>query len=430
MTILFCDCFSGVSGDMFLAAFVDAGLPLEYLQEHLSALHLPEFQSVSSHVVHKGALVATQIDFAILGQDKPVHGHSSAEEMHHHNHDHPHEHDHMHISDHPHAENQEENPHFHAHKRNLSEISTLIQSSDLAVGIKTTGLKVFNLLAEAEARVHGTTIEEVHFHEVGAADSILDIVGMAIALDYFNITSVYSSPLPLGSGHVMTQHGRLPIPAPATLELIRIANAPVIPSNATVELVTPTGAAILAALATFCQPSMCLEKAGTGAGKHNLEWPNVMRIMMGNPIQSSQTHIEIETNIDDMNPQLFSYVMEKLFQAGALDVYFTPIYMKKNRPATKLSVIARVEDEQVLSQIIVRDTSTLGVRITPVYRIEAQREIKQVDTDYGLIPVKMKIIHGDVVQFTPEFDACVRLADQFNLPVAVILQAAILKSHE
>jgi pyridinium-3,5-bisthiocarboxylic acid mononucleotide nickel chelatase len=425
MTILFCDCFSGVSGDMFLAAFVDAGLPLEYLQEHLSALHLPEFQSVSSHVVHKGALAATQIDFSILGQDEPAHDHSSAEEMHHHEHDH----DPIHASGHSHEENEpEHHHHFHAHQRNLSEISTLIQSSDLADGIKATGLKIFNLLAEAEARVHGTTIEEVHFHEVGAADSILDIVGMAIALDYFNITSVYSSPLPLGSGHVMTQHGRLPIPAPATLELIRIAKAPVIPSNATLELVTPTGAAILAALAVFKQPSMCMEKTGTGAGKHNLEWPNVMRIMMGNPIQSSQTHIEIETNIDDMNPQLFSHVMEKLFQAGALDVYFTSIYMKKNRPATKLSVIARSEDEQVLSQIILRDTSTLGVRITPVYRIEAQREIKQVQTDYGLIPVKMKIIQGETVQYTPEYDACVRLADQYNLPVAVILQAAILKS--
>jgi pyridinium-3,5-bisthiocarboxylic acid mononucleotide nickel chelatase len=298
------------------------------------------------------------------------------------------------------------------------------------VSVKQTSLKIFQKLAEAEARVHGTTIEEVHFHEVGAVDSILDIVGAAVGLEYFNIHSVFSSALPLGTGQINTQHGLLPLPAPATMELLRMVHAPVTPSKATVELVTPTGAAILAALATFSQPEMKLRQVGIGAGRRDLEWPNVLRLLIGDQIEPLATHLEIETNIDDMNPQIFGHVMAKLFQVGALDVYFTPIFMKKNRPATKLSVIARQEDELIISNLLLRETSTLGVRVKPVRRHEAERQMRTIETRYGQVPLKLKILDGEILQASPEFDVCVLLADHAGVPVAQVLQEAAFMSQE
>ncbi|MHB0987658.1 MAG: nickel pincer cofactor biosynthesis protein LarC [Bellilinea sp.] len=388
MTILYCDCFSGISGDMFLGALLDAGLPVEHLSEQFKRINLPEFQGVTAEKVHKGALAATLLKLDI--------------------HEHQEEHDHY---------------------RHLGDIRHLVESSSLSDAVRQTSLKIFQKLAEAEASVHGTAIEEVHFHEVGAVDSILDIVGAAVGLEYFDIQSVFSSALPLGTGQVNTQHGLLPLPAPATLELIRMAQAPVVASKATVELVTPTGAAILAALATFRQPDMNLKQVGIGAGRRDLEWPNVLRALMGTQDEASGTHLEIETNIDDMNPQIYGHVMAKLFQAGALDVYFTPIFMKKNRPATRLSVIARKEDELILCNLLLRETSTLGVRVKPIWRREAEREMRAIETCYGPVPVKLKILDGDIIQATPEFDACVRLAEQAGVPVTRVLQEAVAMSR-
>jgi uncharacterized protein (TIGR00299 family) protein len=387
MTILYCDCFSGISGDMFLGALLDAGLTVEHLSEQFKRLNLPEFKGVTAEKVHKGAMAATLIKLDI------------------------HEH-------------QEEHDHYHSHHRNLGDIRNLIESSSLSESVRQTSLKIFQKLAEAEARVHGTSIEDVHFHEVGAVDSIMDIVGVAVGLEFFNIQAVFSSPLPLGTGQVDTQHGLLPLPAPATLELIRMAQAPVTASKATVELVTPTGAAILASLATFHQPDMNLKQVGIGAGRRDLEWPNVLRVLMGTQDEVSGTHIEIETNIDDMNPQIYGHVMAKLFQAGALDVYFTPIFMKKNRPATKLSVIARKEDELILCDLLLLETSTLGVRVKSIWRHEAEREMRIIETCYGQIPIKLKILDDETTQATPEFDACVRLAEQAGVSVSRVLQEA------
>lgn len=393
MTILYCDCYSGISGDMFLGALLDAGLPVSYLSEQFNLLNLPEFQGVSAEKVHKGPLAATQIKLDF--------------------HTHPAEPDHDRYS----------------HHRHPGDICNLIKTSDLSESIQQTSIHIFQKLAEAESRVHGSSVEEVHFHEVGAVDSILDVVGAAVGLAYFNIQSVFSSALPLGSGQVNTQHGLMPLPAPATLELMRMAQAPVIASDATVELVTPTGAAILAAMATFCQPDMKLTHVGIGAGRRDLEWPNILRVMIGAQDERFGTHLEIETNIDDMNPQIFGPVMAKLFQAGALDVYFTSIFMKKNRPATKLSVIARKEDELALCDILLRETSTMGVRVKPVWRHEAAREIRIVETSYGEIPVKLKILDGATVQASPEFDICVQLAEQAGVPVAQVLQEAMAASR-
>jgi pyridinium-3,5-bisthiocarboxylic acid mononucleotide nickel chelatase len=396
MTILYCDCFSGISGDMFLGALLDAGLPIEHLSKQFKLLNLPEFQGVTAEKVNKGAFAATLLKLEI----------------------------HEHQEEHDHPDNHS------SHHRHLGDIRSLIESSGLSDAVRQTSLKIFQKLAEAEAKVHGSSIEEVHFHEVGAVDSILDIVGVTIGLEFFNIQSVFSSALPLGTGQINTQHGLLPLPAPATLELMRLAQAPVVASKATVELVTPTGAAILASLAAFHQPDMKLIQVGVGAGRRDLEWPNVLRLLIGIQEEVPGTHLEIETNIDDMNPQIFGHVMAKLFQAGALDVYFTPIFMKKNRPATMLSVIGRKEDEKSICDLLLRETSTLGVRVKPIWRHEAERTIRIIETCYGQVPVKLKILDGDIIQATPEFDDCVRLAEQAGIPVAQVLQEAVAVSRE
>ncbi len=218
-----------------------------------------------------------------------------------------------------------------------------------------------------------------------------------------------------------SDHGVLPLPAPATLEVLRLAHAPLIPSPAQVELVTPTGAAILATLATFERPNLTITGSGTGAGKRDLPWPNVMRLIVGKTSSRENSEmIQIETNIDDMNPQVFGHVMERLFAAGALDVYLTPIYMKKNRPATLLGVIAKRQDEAALAEMILRETTTLGLRVQPIYRYEARREFRLVSTRYGDVKVKQKIINGQVVQSMPEYDDCVRLANENKISLTEI----------
>ncbi|MCU0519892.1 MAG: nickel pincer cofactor biosynthesis protein LarC [Anaerolineae bacterium] len=419
---------------MFLGALLDAGLPVETLSAQLGLLNLPEFHSLGARKVLKGALAATLLELNI---DEPAHSHAHAEGHTHdhihehahddensHSHDHGHEHSHGHDHDHDHGHDHVHDHDHGAHDRNLSTIAGLITSSQLSDAVKQTSLKIFGKLAEAEARVHGTTVDEVHFHEVGAVDSILDIVGAAVGLSYFGVDAVYASALPLGSGQVKTAHGLLPIPAPATAELIRMANAPVVPSQATVELVTPTGAAILAALAEFRQPAMRVTAIGIGAGRREMPWPNVLRVMVGTADDAQETHIEIDTNIDDMNPQVYGHVMARLFDAGALDVYTTPIAMKKNRPATKLSVIARRSDEERLCDLLLRETSTLGVRVKAFHRHEAERQIREIDTPYGPIPVKLKILDGAVIQAMPEFDVCARLAEQHGIPVLQIIREA------
>jgi pyridinium-3,5-bisthiocarboxylic acid mononucleotide nickel chelatase len=383
MKILYCDCFSGISGDMFLSALLDAGLPVDYLLSRLQLLNLPEPFKLSVARVHKGPIAASQISIEI-------------------------------------------DPSHHSHSRNLEAIRAIIAAAPLSEKVIQTSLAVFQRLAEAEAQVHGAAVEEVHFHEVGAVDSIIDTVGAALALEFLGIERVYASALPMGSGQVQSQHGILPLPAPATLELLRQAHARVAPSSAQVELVTPTGAAILATLATFEQPSMTITGLGVGAGRLDLPWPNVLRVVIGEvEAPASSPMVQIETNIDDMNPQLFGHLMNHLLSAGALDVYFTPIQMKKNRPATMLGVIARREDETSLARLILEETSTLGMRVIPVYRFEAERRIQTVHTEYGEVPLKLKIMDGKVIQASPEYEVCLRLAEEQQVPLIQVYTAAL-----
>ncbi len=381
MKYAYADCFSGVSGDMFLGALVDAGVPLEVLQAGINALKLPEGVELRAEETKQGALRCTSVEVIA--------------------------------------------PHSH-HHRHLSDINELIGAAELPERVRSMALAIFHTLAVAEARVHGSEIEHVHFHEVGALDSISDIVGTCIGLDYLGIERLYASALPFSGGQVQTDHGSLPVPAPATLEILIRAHAPLTPSAAQVELVTPTGAAILATLATFERPSLTLTGIGIGAGKRTLPWANIFRLILGESAPESELPlVQIETNIDDMNPQLFGGVMAHLFEAGALDVYLTPIYMKKNRPGTLLGVVARRVDEPALAKIILSETTTLGLRVQPIYRYTAEREFRTVTTEYGDVQVKVKLLDGRAVQAMPEYDDCARLAKEKGAPLAWVYAAAL-----
>ena len=385
MRYAYCDCFSGLSGDMFLGALVDAGLPVETLREQIASLNLPETVEIQVEEVRKGALRACSV-------------HVLVGESHHH--------------------------------RHLADITAMIEESRLSEQVKRTSTAIFQTLGEAEARVHGTQLEHVHFHEVGALDSIVDIVGAAVGIEALGIERLYASAVPFSGGQVQTEHGMLPVPAPATLEILSKAHALMTPSTAQVELVTPTGAAILATLATFERPNLVVTGVGIGAGKRDLPWPNIFRLILGeSTAEAEYPLVLLETNIDDMNPQLIGHVMGRLFEAGALDVYLTPIYMKKNRPATLLGVVARRQDEPALARLILAETSTLGLRVQPVYRYTAQREFRTVSTPFGEVPVKLKLLDGRPIQAMPEYDACALLAEKKNVPLAEVYTAALLAGN-
>jgi uncharacterized protein (TIGR00299 family) protein len=387
MKVAYCDCFSGISGDMFIGALIDASLPLDLLRKNISGLSLEEPFELAVQETHKGALRATQ--FQVILPDR--------------------------VSSH----------------RSLADISAIIQNSSLSKQVKEDSLAIFHRLAEAEARVHGVPVESIHFHEVGATDAIVDIVGVAVGLEALGIEKLYASALPLGSGLVETAHGTLPLPAPATLELLSGAHAPTFPLSTPFELVTPTGAAILSSMAAFEQPELVLQRIGLGAGRLDLPWPNVLRLWVGEAPASPQPQVVLlETNIDDMNPEFFGHVMERLFGAGALDVYMTPIFMKKNRPATMLSVIVRKEREAELAALLLNETSTFGLRVQPFARYEAERLIQTVETPFGPVPVKLKILDGNVIAASPEYEVCSRLARQHNVSIMSVYHAALQNSPE
>jgi len=393
MKVLFCDCFSGVSGDMLLGALIDAGMSVKVLHTELLKLGLPEYQQAEVSEVKKNGLRSSHIQFKLDEGDG-------------HNHDHQN----------------------HAHSRHLSDIQKIIQTSTLSDRVKETSLRVFQRLAEAESLVHGCSVDQVHFHEVGAVDSILDICGVMIGLEYFQIDKVYSSPIPVGGGTVQTSHGLLPVPAPATIELMKMCSAPTVPSVAQVELVTPTGMAIISEFAQFSRPEMCIQQVGVGAGTRDLPWANILRIFIGDTCREISTHVEIETNLDDMNPQVLGNLMPRLLEAGALDVYFTSIQMKKNRPGIKLSVIARQSDENRLAQMLLQETSTFGVRVHAVNRVEADREIREVNTSFGKIRVKDKILNGKSVRSYPEFEDCVRIATERKITLDEVYKLLLSES--
>lgn len=375
MKIGYLDCFSGVSGDMILGALLDSGLSLDLLTAELAKLPLTGYR-IKAQPARRGIITGTQVTVTL-------------------------------------EENAPE-------QRNLKEILNLVERSTLSEKAKERSALIFERLAKAEAKVHRLPVDEVHFHEVGAIDAIVDVVGAAIGLELLGIEALFCSPLPSGSGTAETHQGIIPVPAPATLELVASSGAPIRPtlSPELGELVTPTGAAIVTTLASFDSPTFSLHRIGYGVGARELATiPNVLPLWLGEMTKEERQLMLFETNIDDMSPELYGYVLERLFERGAVDVWFTPIQMKKNRPAVMLSVLASAEVEGQIVETILRETSTLGVRVQRMARHESAREIVQFDSSLGQATVKVKLLHGVRIALSPEFEDCRRLAQKHGLPL-------------
>lgn len=382
MVIAYFDCFAGISGDMALGALLDAGAPLDKLLDGLKSLPLNGWD-LKVERVRKGAVAATSVT-VLAGENHP--------------------------------------------ERRLADIERIILSSALAESVKVQSLAVFRLLAEAEAKVHGVSVNEVHFHEVGAIDSIVDIVGVVYALHLLGIQEVHASALPFSRGWVRTAHGELPVPAPAAMELL--CGIPTYPLDIDTELVTPTGAALLKGLAKSfgVPPPFTPQRIGYGAGKKDLPFPNVLRVIVGEMsdgfILERERLIVVETNLDDMTGELTGFVMERLFEAGARDVWVTPTQMKKNRPAIVLSVLCDSSSLPTVLQILLRETTTLGVRVHEVERLCLQREFVEVETPYGVVKVKVAKLGKEIVNISPEYEDCRRIALERKVPLKEVMAAA------
>jgi pyridinium-3,5-bisthiocarboxylic acid mononucleotide nickel chelatase len=386
--IAYLDCHSGISGDMFLGALLDAGLSLDTLKKALSTLPIEGYQLTLDAFEDKG-IRGSRFNVLLSESEQQV--------------------------------------------RHLSVITALLRASALPARVRDTALAIFQRLAEAEATVHGTSVEEVHFHEVGAIDAIVDITGAAIGIDALGIAQVYASPLPLTSGHVKTAHGLLPVPAPATLEILRRVGAPWRPSPVEGELVTPTGAAILATLARFETPAFVIEQIGYGFGQKRFPWPNCLRLcvgqaqgMMDNASEEVDTDwvTVIESHIDTMSGELLGGLMERLFTDGALDVSYTALQMKKNRPATLVTIICLPQDGERMARVMLRETSTLGVRIQQMQRRKAQRSQLLIDTPLGPLLVKVKRLGSRIISAAPEYEECQRIANELHLPLVQVYEVA------
>lgn len=398
MKAIYIDAFSGISGNMFLGALIDLGVPAKYLQEELAKLNLGKYEFRVSKVVKKG-ISCQYVDIHLTHDD-------------HHHDEHAH--------------------HEHHHHRNLQDIMTIINASDLVLDVKSASAKVFTKLAEAEAKVHGTTIDKVHFHEVGAIDTIIDIVGTILALRYLGVELIISSPLQTGRGFVECQHGTMPVPAPATAELL--IGIPNYKGAIEKELLTPTGAALIKVLATEfgdLPENFNHEKIGYGAGTWDLEIPNAVRILLGTIDHNAEEKVyQMETNIDDMNPQLYSYVMDKLLDAGALDVWITPIFMKKSRPAQTLAVLIPENLLNIITEIILTETTSLGVRYQEVCRMKAERQNIMVDLPYGSARAKIAKYNGKIINISAEYEDCYRLAATKNMVLKRVINDVSIRAKE
>ena len=375
MKILYYDCFSGISGDMNLGALIDLGVDKEYLISELNKLNLKGYKIKIKKDMKLG-IEGTRVE-VILEED----GH-----------------------------------HIH---RNLKDIEHIINESALGDNVKDLSLEMFNAVAKAEAKVHGKDLYEVHFHEVGAVDSIVDIAGAAICLDYLKVDKILSSRVELGGGFVKCAHGTIPVPAPATVEILKGAKVKL--GAVPFETTTPTGAAILAAnVSEFTdKKEFKIDKIGYGLGKRDTEIPNVLRVFLGEDNKNLYNDVQwiMECNIDDMSGEIYDYVMEKLFEEGALDVYFTPIIMKKGRPAVKITVLYKKEIEKNIEKVLFKETTTLGVRKYMVDKVMLKREIEDIDTPYGRVQLKVSYYNGEKIKSKVEFDHLKTIARDNNIPL-------------
>ncbi len=386
--VAYFDCFSGASGDMILGALIDAGLSFESLREEVSKLALPAGAfELKTEAVHRAGFAATKLD--VIVTEPPRH-------------------------------------------RSLGEVLEIVQKSQLSESDRARVESVFQALGEVEAKVHGSSLEAVELHEVGAVDALVDVTGCIVGLRMLGVEDVYVSSLPLGFGEGRGSHGTMPIPAPATLELLARAGAPTVEGEGPRgELVTPTGAALLTTLGRFHRPAMRVEAVGIGAGGRDpADRSNVLRVWLGETEPSGKRMRLIETNIDDMSPELLAYTQESLMAHGAADVWFTPIQMKKSRPAVMLSLLCQEAKEAELVDVLLRETSTLGVRVRDVSRYEAEREVFEFDSSLGHAAVKVKRLPGEEPRIAPEYEVCRHIAQDKGLPLAEVYRIVAAEAEQ
>jgi len=420
MKILYYDCFAGISGDMNLGAMLDLGIEADYLKSELSKLPVNGYTLQITRDIRKGisgTRVNVMIDEQRLLRVDPG-------QLHNHEHEHPHDHEHFHDHEHPHTNLQAHHPDKKPHHNSFAEIKQLILSSKLSDSIKDKSLAIFVRVAEAEAKIHNLPVGEVHFHEVGAVDSIVDIVGAAICLDKLGVEAVYCSTVELGGGSVRCSHGIYPVPAPATAEIVK--HMPVRTGTVSYEATTPTGAAILAAFVNKFtdKAEFSIVRTGYGIGAKDGEIPNVLRVFLCQSYDTKEQEKEssfiVECNIDDMNPEFYDYITDSLFTAGAKDVYITPIIMKKSRPAVKLSVLCTTDAETRINEVLFRETSTIGVRKYQVDKTVLERIIETINTPLGEVRVKSAFYKGVCIKSKPEYDDCIKIAREKGIPVSQV----------
>ncbi len=444
MKVLYLDCQSGISGDMTLSALIDLGANITYISDELKKMPLDPF-SMNVKKVDKRGISAQLLDLQFEEGEK-VHSHSHEHAAHSHSHEHDsghshgdghthshshlhgdehthdhshsHSHGHSHLDEHGHEHANDDGHHAHSHRK-ASTILNMIKDSGLPPRVKKRSLAVFGVIAEAEGKIHGMDPEEVHFHEVGGMDSIIDIIGVCLALESLSVERIISSPVPTGHGKIMIAHGLYPIPAPATAEILK--GVPLADFHVRGELTTPTGAAFVKALADEYGhlPALTIENIGYGAGKKNFEHPNVIRaVLFQEESAASREKISVlECQLDDSTGETLGYVMEKLLTKGALDVYYTPVSMKKSRPGTLITVLSKPENAFLLEDLLLRETSTFGVRKTDWTRRILDRDFREVETPYGLITVKVGMLEGEVIKLSPEFEDVKKAAVAHNVPL-------------
>ncbi|MGH9498714.1 MAG: nickel pincer cofactor biosynthesis protein LarC [Terriglobales bacterium] len=438
MRIAYLECFSGISGDMFLGALVGAGVPAALLEETVAALNVDARLEISR--VNRSGISAVKIDvYAHGAKDAPRERHDHPHD-HHPDHGHKHESGPVELLEHNYAKGDPASragasaPHEHEHGRGLKQICEVIASAKISETAKSKAIAIFKALGQAESKIHDRDIETIHFHEVGAVDAIVDIVCAAVGAEAMGVDEIICSSLNVGGGMVKCAHGTFPVPAPATVELLK--DAPVYSSGIQAELVTPTGAAIVKTLCTrfAAFPAMKVEKSGYGAGTRDFPGhANVARLTVGEADLKFAAHISQETitvleaNLDDLNPQVFGYVMDRLLEEGALDAFGLPVQMKKNRPGTLLTVLCRPEDAAKLSQLLFTETTTLGVRRREEMRQSLSRKWVTVDTRWGQVRMKVASMNGTVTNYAPEYEDCRRIAAENHVPLKSVMQEALQK---
>jgi uncharacterized protein (TIGR00299 family) protein len=430
MRIAYLDCFSGISGDMFLGALVDAGVSSKLLEDTVAALDIGARLEISR--VTRSGISATKVDVYASGE-KDLPRELFWEQQ---RHQHAHSHDSAHTHVHDHGDDPVPTQHGHKHGRGLTEIRAIIGKAAISSTAKATAIRIFETLGEAEAEIHKTSVEHVHFHEVGAVDAMVDVVCAAVGAESLAVEEWICSPVNVGGGTVNCAHGTLPVPAPATLKLLR--DASVYSSGPQVELVTPTGAAIVKTLCTRFAPfpAMKVAKAGYGAGTREFsDHPNLLRVTIGeaaaeqgantSPGASNEKITVLEANLDDLSPQVLAYAMERLLAEGALDVFSVPVQMKKSRPGALLTVVAKTEDANRLTKLIFAETTTLGVRRREEQRQTLSRRWETVETTWGPVRIKIANMNGSISNYSPEYEDCRALAETKQIPLRTVMQEAI-----